>query len=94
METDINNYNGGMDRYGTANTWCVENYVGVGRIAFPISNFFNYYFNIFRFKFTLDTINNALMTLFFFHIVSARWKFGPSAMSVIVEFSLIWTTDY
>ena len=63
-------------------------------LPFQFQTLFNYYFNIFRFKFTLDTINNALMTLFFFHIVSARWNFGPSAMSVIVEFSLNWTTDY
>jgi len=39
METDLNNWNVGMDWFATASTWSVENFVGVERIAFPISNF-------------------------------------------------------
>jgi hypothetical protein len=39
METDLNNWNVGMDWFVTANTRSVEICVGVGRIAFPISNF-------------------------------------------------------
>ena len=50
--------------------------------------------NIFCFKFTMDTSKNALMTIYYFHIAIVLWIYRPSVMSVISEFSLIWTTDY
>ena len=45
METDLNNWNVGY--LTPVNTWSVENFIGVGRIAIPISNFFKLLFSIF-----------------------------------------------
>jgi hypothetical protein len=92
IETDLNNWNVGMDWHGTANTWSVENYVGGGRIVFPISNFVISIFSVLNLLWTPAIMH--WWHYFFFHIVSVRWKFRPTVMSVIVEFSLIWTTDY
>ena len=58
MEKDLNHWNVGVDWFATVwvSTWSVENFIGVGRIAFPISNFVKLLFSIFSvFKFTLET---------------------------------------
>ena len=62
--------------------------------TFQFQTLLNCYFNIFCFKFTMDTSKNALMTIYYFHIAIVLWIYRPSVMSVISEFSLIWTTDY
>lgn len=98
IEKDLNHWNVGVDWFATVwvSTWFVANFIGVGRIfSFQFQTLLNCCFQYL--KFTLGTCKLEIIhwwDYIVFHARIVRWIFRPSVVSVISEFSLIWTTDY